>query len=142
MVFEIAFPAEKSASVLIDILHGPWPDALNAEDPVLFLSWQVGAFGRFASPGCLERALHECRIWPEAENAVKQHTVVLRLRVRSQQRPETYEGPDREKGFSELTIRLTLPMREKGRPGTAFSPTSSPTVQTVRVSGQKETLPI
>jgi hypothetical protein len=108
VVFEVAFQAEKSASVLIDIMRGPWPDTISREDPVLFVSWHAGAFGRFAYPGCLERALQECRIWPEANRVVKQHTALLRLRVASKHEPDAREMPGKGIGFEELLFLTRL----------------------------------
>lgn len=108
VLFEVAFQAEKAVSVLIDIMDGPWPDTMKAEDPVHFLSWHTGAFGRFASPGCLERALRECRIWPEAREAVKHHRALLRLRVRSRQEPDPCGKPDQGKGFEEILFLTRL----------------------------------
>jgi len=81
VVFEVPFQAENGSSVLIDVMNHRWVDTIDSNDPVLFLSWHSGALGHFAYPGCLERAIHECRTWPEVDEAVKNHTALLRLRV-------------------------------------------------------------
>lgn len=83
VVFEVALRPERRVSIVVDVMDGPWPDKIpdNKEDAVTFVSWHAAAFGRFAYPGCLQRALHECRAWPEAKKAVSRHKALLRLRL-------------------------------------------------------------
>lgn len=108
VVFEVALQTEKSISVRIDIMHSPWPDTISKKDPVRLLSWHTGVFGRFAYPGCLERALQECRTWPEANRVVKQHTALLRLRVVSQYKPDAHEVLRKGTGFEEILVLTRL----------------------------------
>lgn len=81
-VCEIVLRTEQPASILVDCIDHPWPDAIpnDREDPVTYLSWHAGAFGRFVYPHCLERAVEECRIWPEAKKAVRRHNAFLWIR--------------------------------------------------------------
>lgn len=81
-VYEIVMQTENRASIYIDMINGPWPDSIPDErdDPVTFVSWHAGAFGVFVYPGCLERAVHECRVWPDAKKAAKRHKALLRIR--------------------------------------------------------------
>jgi hypothetical protein len=83
VVFEVVLRPERRVSLLVDVIDGRWPDTIpdSKEDPVTFVSWHAAAYGRFAYPGCLKRALQECRTWPGAEKAVSRHKALLRLRM-------------------------------------------------------------
>ena len=82
MVYEVVMQTENRASILIDVMNGPWPDIIpdKKNDPVTFVSWHAAAFGAFVYPGCLERAVQECRVWPDAKKAARRHRALLRIR--------------------------------------------------------------
>jgi hypothetical protein len=123
VVFEVALQAEEHASALIDTMNCSWPDQIpdSDKDPVLFLSWHAGIFGPFVYPGCLARALQECRTWPGAKKATKDHSALLRLRATSGKRAKgLQEGSgDAEKInlFEELVFMTRLLLALDGLPG-------------------------
>src|SRR5260370_9343702 len=83
VVIDVASHLNAQSSVMIDIMSGPWPDRIpdKDQDSVQFLSWHAGAFGPYAYPGCLERALQECRTWATTSKEVQRHTAWIRLRA-------------------------------------------------------------
>jgi hypothetical protein len=121
VVLEVTFQPQEQVSVLVDSMNCPWPDRVLKKDPVLFVSWHAGAFGRFVYPGCLERALQECRTWPGAKKAAERHTALLRLRVTHKKDPKAlWESGGAEKNrhlFEELVFLTRLLVALDGLPG-------------------------
>src|SRR5258707_7115652 len=109
MVYEVVMQTENRASILIDVMNGPWPDTIpdKKNDPVTFVSWHAAAFGAFVYPGCLERAVQECRVWPDAKKAARRHSALLRIRY-AYERDSTdpREGEKKEQHTQSLFISL------------------------------------
>ena len=111
-VCEVVIQTKQRASVLIDGMNTTWPDKIpnDKEDPVTFLSWHAAAFGAFAYPGCLARAVQECRTWPGAKKAVERHRALLRVRFSYEKEQESRDASEAYPPLEELVhiTRLLL----------------------------------
>lgn len=70
-------------SVLVDVVHHPWPDDPRAasEVPALAAAWRAGMFGPTAAPGALARARVQSWSWEEGAAAAGRHRGFVRLRT-------------------------------------------------------------
>lgn len=73
----------RNGRLLIDVVRAPWPDGMGdpKDDPSLFGAWTLGAFGRHAFPGNLERARQQAWGLRALADAAADHTAFVRLRT-------------------------------------------------------------
>ena len=72
-----------AGSLLIDVVHRPWPDAMGdpQTDTELFCAWSMGHFGPFAYPHNLDRAAQQAWQWPGAARMPALHDSFVRVRI-------------------------------------------------------------
>lgn len=77
----VPFRPEVNGLVRVDVFDAPWPDGLGSPsaEPEIFASWGAGAFGPFAYPGGLSRALAVPSGDERAHEHVAAHRSVVRI---------------------------------------------------------------
>jgi hypothetical protein len=81
----VAYRPEVNGYVQIDVQDGPWPDSMGgpdgAENEMVLGAWMAGAYGPFAYPQNLERAVQQDWVWGQAKSVCEQHAAFLRIRL-------------------------------------------------------------
>lgn len=77
----VPYRPDVNGYVRVDVFEGAWPDAFGPpnDDPKTFAAWSSGAFGPFAYPGGLERALAMPSGDERAQERVAEHRAVVRI---------------------------------------------------------------